>query len=97
MAATANVRGRFAARTRKAWDSFTDRGGDTVQAGRSLVLHVVTDGDEALTTVKVPKDLLDDAEAATGTLKFGDRIDLSVTIDSYGCKFVAANAPAKAA
>lgn len=89
MAATATIRGRFAARTRKTWESFTDtRTGEIVQAGRSLVLSIVTDGDEQLETVKVPAALIDQAEAGTGSLKFGDPVELAVAVDRYGLKFV---------
>jgi hypothetical protein len=89
MAATATIRGRFAARTRKSWDSFTDnRTGEIVAAGRALTLHVVTDGDEKLEDVKVPKDLYDAADQATSSLVFGDVLELAVAVDRYGLKFV---------
>lgn len=103
MAATATISGRFAARTRKAWDSFTDnRTGEPVAAGRSLALHIVTDGDDLLETVKVPAELVGQAEESTGALSFGDHVELAVKVDRFGSKFVrrvdaAKVAPARAA
>jgi hypothetical protein len=89
MAATATIRGRFAARTRKSWDSFTDnRTGEVIAAGRSLTLNIVTDGDDKLEEVKVPKDLYDTADEATKALTFGDVVELAVAVDRYGLKFV---------
>jgi len=88
MAAVAIIRGRFVARTRKSWNSFQNQSGETIAAGRSLDLHVVTDGDEALEVVKVARDDIDRAEQATGSLKFGDRVEFAVTVDRYGSRFV---------
>lgn len=94
MAATASIRGRFAARAAKSWDSFTDnRTGEIVAAGRSLSLFVVTEGDDQLETVKVPAALVESAHAATDGWKFGDEVELGVAVDRYGLKFVRVMAP----
>jgi len=89
MAAVASVRGRFAASTLKTWDSFTDqRTGEVVAAGRKFTLYVVTDGDNALETVKVPADQCENALKACDGLKFGDAVHFAVKADRYGLSYV---------
>jgi len=89
MAAVASVRGRFAASTLKTWDSFTDqRTGEAVAAGRKFTIFVVTDGDNALETVRVPADTVEAALKACEGLKFGDAVHFAVKADRYGLTFV---------
>jgi len=89
MAAVAQVRGRFAASTTKTWDTFTDqRTGQEVAAGRKVTIFVVSDGDLALETIKVPAERVESALAAIEGLKFGDVVDFSVRSDRYGLSFV---------
>jgi len=89
MAAVASVRGRFAASTLKTWDSFTDqRTGESVAAGRKFTIFVVTDGDNALETVRVPADAVESALKACEGLKFGDAVHFAVKADRYGLTFV---------
>lgn len=98
MAATAAIRGRFAARTQKSWDSFEDRDGNRVSAGESLTLFVVTDGDEVLETVKVDREHVERALGETKDLKFGDRVEFDVVSNKWGFKYIArvVAAPVKA-
>lgn len=88
MAASATIRGRFAARTRKSWKEFEDREGKVVAAGASLALWVVTDGDDEINKVRVGQDDFERACQATDMLKFGDRIELAVSVDQYGVKYI---------
>ena len=97
MAATSTVRGRFAARKVKTWDAFTDeRSGETVDSGKSLTLYVVTDDDDALEEIKVKRDFISKAESETGSLTFGDRVDMAVVVTRYGMNYVSLRTPAQA-
>jgi len=79
MAATATVRGRYVSIAHKTWDGFVGRDGP-VDAGETLSLWVVTDGDGECVKVWVPREDIDRALLAVDGLKFGDRVELAVSV-----------------
>lgn len=85
MAAASYLRGRFVCATHKTWDTFTDRDGNDVKAGESLVIHIYTEADNDLCAVMPGKDqTVGECLALVRDLGFGVAVEVISGPERYG-------------